>query len=101
MGSIGAVPASKFGSPANRINASRTLSRGTPIDLAYAARILRIARLESESFERQARRRWNFIASGFGFEILRRGSQHLRANAEHREQNAAKEPARFLKFQLC
>lgn len=59
LSSIGAVLASKFSSTANRINASRTLSRGTPVDLAYAARILRIARLESEGFERQARKRWN------------------------------------------
>lgn len=44
MGSIGAVPASKFSSTANRMSASRTPSRGTPVDLAYAARI---ARLES------------------------------------------------------
>lgn len=83
------------------MSASRTPSRGTPVDLAYAVRILRIARLESEGFERQARKRWNFIASGFGFEILRRGSQYLRANTEHREQNAVKKLVRVLKFQLC
>ena len=77
------------------MSASRTPSRGTPVDLAYAARILRIARLESEGFEQQARKRWNFIASSFGFEILRRGSQYLRANTERREQNAAKECARI------
>lgn len=69
--------------------------RHAGVDLAYAARILRIARLESEGFERQARKRRNFIASGFGFEILRRGSQYLRANTERREQNAVKEPARI------
>jgi len=51
--------------------------------------------LRARVFERQARKQWDFIASGFGFEILRRGSQYLRANTERREQNAAKEPARI------